>query len=112
MEITYKCEVCGKDFVSHRVRKGRVVCGPCAGDLRKKGQGVFQLAKGHPVEAPKAPKPKAVKVEEEATVETEKTVEAPATEGKSLSQLAKELREKYDKKKKPGIGEQAKGKEQ
>lgn len=42
-DITYKCEVCGRDFVSHRVRKRRLLCGRCAGELRRRGPGSIQL---------------------------------------------------------------------
>ena len=94
-ELTYTCEVCGKDFISKRVRKGRLVCGPCASELRKKGQGVVQLAKA----GPKAEvEPKAV----EAGAERPRPV---VVEGKTLDQLARELREKYAKKREQTIGE-------
>ena len=94
MEITYTCEVCGNEFQSGRVRKGKKVCGTCAADLRKKGQGFGQLAK-----AGQTPVPVVAKVEATATVEATK-VEAPVApdvKGTSLSQLAAQLREKHAK---------------
>ena len=116
MEITYKCEICNKDFVSKKVRKGRLVCGPCAGDLRKKRQGVIQLSHtGAPKVVVVAPEVEVVEVDSRAletgtvaaaTVEVDVVkAEAPVTEGKSLAQLAQELRMKYEKKKKAEIGE-------
>ena len=92
MEITYKCEICGNDFVSHRVRKGKKVCGTCAADLRKKGQGTGQLAKAGMAPA----QPVVEKTEAPKATQVEAPV-APDTKGTSLSQLAAQLREKHAK---------------
>lgn len=54
-DITYTCEVCGKDFVSHRVRKRRLLCASCAADLRRRGQGPIQLSRGRRDTAPTPP---------------------------------------------------------
>jgi len=99
--ITYKCEVCGKDFESHRVRKGKLVCGPCAGDLRKKGQGSVQLKKNGGTEKTEDDKPSS-RATAGATVNAKAVPAAtvPAEKGgggMSLADLAKQLREKYQK---------------
>lgn len=88
-KITYSCEVCSKDFESGRVRKGKKICGPCATDLRKKGQGPVQLAK-----AGVAP---VAGVGVQPKVEVEKAAPPTAPPGTSLSQLAKQIREKHEK---------------
>ena len=125
--IMYKCEKCGADFQSGRVRKGLKVCGTCAAALRKEGKGVIQ-ANGKE-KTPKAPKAEAPKVEpkkEEPKVETpkadvppvaiqaevkkekapkadakkdEKAPEAPKAGGSgSLQEMAAEIKAKYAKK--------------
>jgi len=93
-EITYKCDLCGKDFISHRVRKGSKYCKACVEDLRKKGQGPVQLVKAGTVPTSKAEVTAGAKVEAE---KVEKPTPPQTPEGKSLSQLAQELREKYAK---------------
>jgi uncharacterized protein (UPF0332 family) len=45
--LTYRCEICGKEFQSGRVRKGSKHCKECAEELRRKGLGPLQIAK-HP----------------------------------------------------------------
>jgi len=111
-EITYKCEECGNDFISHRVRKGVLLCKTCVEARRAKGQGPVQLAKagGAPVvvaPVPQAqPKAKAraeAKKEEPkakgAEVVAEAKVEAVQSgPGTSLAELAAKLREKHAKK--------------
>ena len=33
-EVTYKCECCGKDFISYKVRTGEKLCADCIGIRR------------------------------------------------------------------------------
>ena len=43
--LTYKCEICGKEFQSKRIRKGPKNCNECAEELRRKALGPRQIAK-------------------------------------------------------------------
>jgi len=111
-EISYKCADCGKDFVSHRVRKGVLLCKTCVEARRKKGQGPVQLTKvGGTTSVPapaKATKAEKAEVKAGAAVEAKKeepkVAAAPVTPGTSLADLAKSLREKHQKKEKPTEG--------
>lgn len=38
VELTYKCECCGRDFISHRARQGEKLCAECIG-LRRSLKG-------------------------------------------------------------------------
>ena len=104
-EIKYTCDDCKKEFVSHRVRKGALLCKTCVEARRAKGQGPVQLAKAGGASAPvvvaqaKVAKEAKPAKTEEAKVVTEAKVETVQTApGTSLAELAAKLREKHAKK--------------
>lgn len=98
VELTYKCEDCGKDFVSHRTRKGVLLCADCIGKRRKEGKGPIQVANGG--KAPAEPQAKVSVAEPVVAKAAPVAVPIPAEGEKaagpsSLADLATKLREKH-----------------